>query len=204
MIEINLLNVTKSYDKGLKKHYVFSNVTHHLTSDKIHFLVGANGTGKSTLIKCILNLTNYDGKIELSSRKISYAPEKLLMPDYLTVNQFLTSLLIAKHQKKTDINNKINKYLNLFAISEYQNTNLIKLSKGTKQKVNLLQALLDNSDVYIFDEPLSGLDLKSKEVFKKEIYNLKKQKKLVIISTHHLVDYHYRNKNIISMGGTEC
>lgn len=200
MAEIKINELTKIYDFGFKKNIVFEKINLIFNSDKIHFLIGPNGSGKSTLIKCILNLIDYKGEILISSNKIAYSPEKLIMPDYLTVNQFLKTLLIAKHQNEENIQEKISLYLNYFDIKKYENTNLVKLSKGTKQKINLLQAILEQADIYIFDEPLSGLDKESKKTFKQIICDLKKQDKLIIISTHHLEDYRFRNKNIIDMG----
>lgn len=200
MAEIKINELTKIYDFGFKKNIVFEKINLIFNSDKIHFLIGPNGSGKSTLIKCILNLIDYKGEILISSNKIAYSPEKLIMPDYLTVNQFLKTLLIAKHQNEENIQEKISLYLNYFGIKKYENTNLVKLSKGTKQKINLLQAILEQADIYIFDEPLSGLDKESKKTFKQIICDLKKQDKLIIISTHHLEDYRFRNKNIIDMG----
>lgn len=200
MAEIKINELTKIYDFGFKKNIVFEKINLFFNSDKIHFLIGPNGSGKSTLIKCILNLIDYKGEILISSNKIAYSPEKLIMPDYLTVNQFLKTLLIAKHQNEENIQEKISLYLNYFDIKKYENTNLVKLSKGTKQKINLLQAILEQADIYIFDEPLSGLDKESKKTFKQIICDLKKQDKLIIISTHHLEDYRFRNKNIIDMG----
>lgn len=200
MAEIKINQLTKVYDFGFKKNIVFEKINLTLNSDKIYFLIGPNGSGKSTLIKCILNLIDYKGEILISSNKIAYSPEKLIMPDYLTVNQFLKTLLTAKHQKEENIQKKISHYLDYFDIKKYENTNLVKLSKGTKQKINLLQAILEQADIYIFDEPLSGLDTESKKTFKQIIYDLKKQDKLIIISTHHLDDYRFRNKNVIDMG----
>lgn len=200
MMEIKLENVSKTYNMGFKKNIVFSKLNYQLLSDKIHFLIGTNGSGKSTLIKCILNLIRYDGEIKISSSKIAYAPEKLLMPDYVSSEQFLISLFRAKHYNIQKIKVEIAKYFKLFDIEKYKKINIIKLSKGTRQKINLLQALIEDADIYIFDEPLSGLDSDSKKIFKKMIYDLRRKNKLIIISTHHLTDYHYRNKNVIEMG----
>lgn len=201
MAEILLENVSKIYNMGIRKNTVFSNINYELTSNNIYFLIGSNGAGKSTLIKCILNLTRYNGKIVPSSNKIAYAPEKLLLPDYLTPAEFLLAIFKAKKYDDKKIKSDINKYFKLFEIEKYRDVNIVKLSKGTRQKVNLLQAIIEDADIYIFDEPLSGLDENSKICFKKIIYNLKRKNKLIIISTHHLVDYHCRNKKIIEMGG---
>lgn len=200
MIEIDVQNVNKQYDKGLKKQIVLKNINLRLTNNKIHFLIGDNGSGKTTFIRCLLNQTNYRGKINISSEKIAYAPEKLLLPDYITINDFLISLQNVKRRKANIDFEKLQYYLQLFKIDKYQDTYLAKLSKGTKQKVNIIQAFCENADIYIFDEPLSGLDFLSKQSFIKEITKLKRQEKLILISTHHLENYHYRNKNIIDLG----
>ena len=76
----------------------------------------------------------------------------------------------------------------------------IKLSKGMQQKVLIIQSLIHNADLYIFDEPLSGLDDQTKERFVNEIKKLRKNSKLIVISTHSLKEYRLRVKNVIEMG----
>ena len=97
-------------------------------------------------------------------------------------------------------NTKIDQYLETFEILKYKNYQIGKLSNGTKRKIVIIQALINNSDIYIFDEPLTGLDENSKNSFIKELRKFKKNNKIIIIATHRLNDFKVRDKNIIQFG----
>lgn len=200
MTTINIQNVSKKYRIGNKEKYVLKDFTTLINSDKCNFLIGYNGSGKSTLIKCVLNHVDYEGKIEVNANKISYAPEKINLPDYSTVFDFLKTIARYKAIPYHLIDSVVEEYIEKFNLVEHKNKVIIKLSKGNRQKVNLIQALLAESDIYIFDEPLSGLDDDTKEVFINEIKRLRRNSKLIVISTHYIKDYRFRIKNIIRMG----
>ena len=164
---------------------------------KSYMLLGASGCGKSTLIKCILSHVGYVGSIIKSSNRVSYCPEKVVFPDFILVKVFLEQIL-----KINKINNEkgislLQEYIKLFQLDKHLNKNICELSKGNKQKINLIQSLIVDSDIYIFDEPLSGLDEKIKEVFINEIRKLRRKRKLILISTHHLKDFNFKVKNLI-------
>jgi ABC-type multidrug transport system ATPase subunit len=72
-----------------------------------------------------------------------------------------------------------------------------ELSKGTRQKVLIIKTLLSKADVYLFDEPLSGLDLKSRYTFMALVKTLQEQGKIVIIASHFYDDYKFSNKKVI-------
>lgn len=200
MTTINIQNVSKKYRVGNKEKYVLRDFNTLINSDKCNFLIGYNGSGKSTLIKCVLNHVDYEGKIEVNANKISYAPEKINLPDYSTVFDFLKTIARFKSIPHHLIDSVVDEYIEKFNLIEHKNKAIIKLSKGNRQKVNLIQALLAESDIYIFDEPLSGLDDDTKEVFINEIKRLRRNSKLIVISTHYIKDYRFRVKNIIRMG----
>ena len=92
-------------------------------------------------------------------------------------------------------------YLEKFQITKYKDKELGKLSLGTKQKVVIIQSLLESVDVYIFDEPLNGLDDEAVKIFSKELQNLRKKQKLIIIIMHD--DYRLKllNKRVIRIDG---
>lgn len=189
---IKIDNLTKSYNKNL----IFKNISLELTSDKYNFLLGGNGVGKSTFIKCLLDEVKYFGKIILNDKKISYAPERLNLPEYMQMYDFL--LLISKINglKKQQ---EIDYYLDIFELEKYKNYPIGKLSNGTKRKIVIIQSLINDSDIYIFDEPLTGLDDNSKNSFIKELKKLKKRNKIIIIATHRLNDFKFKDKNIIKL-----
>ncbi len=194
MIQIKIEGLTKKYDKNV----VFENFNEILESDSYVFLKGENGSGKTTFINCLLSLVSYEGIIVKDDLLFSYTPEKISLPDYMTVSNFLYLIALNKKKMPSQIKEEIRTYLEKFEILEYEKAYFYKLSKGTKQKILLIQNLMSDSDVHIFDEPLSGLDEKSRKVFVSELRNIKKKNKLIIISTHHLDEYNYKKKKIIN------
>ena len=174
MNAIKINNLTKSYNK----HLVLENIDLEISNDKYNFILGGNGVGKSTFIKCLLDEVKYQGSINLNNKKISYAPERLNLPEYIKMYDFL--LLISKINGLKE-NTKIDQYLETFEILKYKNYQIGKLSNGTKRKIVIIQALINNSDIYIFDEPLTGLDENSKNSFIKELRKFKKNNKIIII-----------------------
>lgn len=194
MCQIRIRNLKKSY----KRHCIFEYVHLDLDNRMYHFLIGANGTGKSTFIKCILEEVKYSGIIQKSSQSIAYVPEKIILPDYVLVRHYLYWMGKIQYQNDSQLKEKILEYLHRFEIENYADVPICQLSQGTRQKVILIQALISDADIYIFDEPLRGLDEYSKKCFIEEIRKLKRKDKLIMISTHALEQYHVRKKHIIS------
>lgn len=156
----------------------------HLVFDKrITLLVGKNGAGKSTIIKAIAGMINYQGTIERQNNTYSYMCEIPVYPLDLSVYQFLTSLNNISH--KTVNENVIDNLLIRFEMDDKKDVMLSALSKGMKSKVNLIQCLMSEADVYLLDEPLSGLDHAGVKSLIKYLVQSSKQ---FIISTHILDD----------------
>lgn len=174
----------------VSKYYL--NKTFNLTINKHELLLvtGTNGSGKTTLIKLILGFIKPDlGKISTTKGlKFNYLPEKANLPYFLTPYDYLSQICKIK---------KVN--LDLHLITQF-NIPLYKkighLSKGNYQKVAILSAIIGESDLIIFDEPLSGLDKKTSGLLKKIIKKLMADGKSIIISTHNprvfekLANYH--------------
>ncbi len=194
MCQIRIRNLKKSY----KRHCIFDHVHLDLDERMYHFLIGENGAGKSTFIKCILSEVKYSGIIQKTSQVISYVPEKIILPDYVIVKDYLYWMGKIQCQKDVQLKETIHHYLHRFAIENYVDVPICHLSQGTRQKVVLIQALLNDADIYIFDEPLRGLDEHSKKCFIEEMRKLKQKGKLIMISTHTLEQYRVRNKHMIS------
>ncbi len=193
MNEIIIENLSKRY----RRTFIFKGVNLTLDSKKYNFLVGSNGTGKSTFIKCLLGEVKYDGLIETKNQVIAYAPERITLPDYVSVSNFLLLLSRITNKKVSENKEKMDYYIKLFFLGPYIKMPICKLSQGNRQKLILIQALMTEGDVYIFDEPLTGLDETSQKAFLKELRIKKNQQKMIIISTHRLEEYRFRNKNII-------
>ncbi|MDT8337288.1 MAG: ABC transporter ATP-binding protein [Candidatus Izemoplasmatales bacterium] len=179
-ISIFTRNLTKSYsgDKGI------FDLNLEFCNGGLNLVIGKNGSGKSTLLKCIMKLVKYSGEIEKRKLRIGYAPEIFIMPDFQTVEEFLVNIgRIKGLGKKVLIENSVD-FFEFFNIEKYRNKMIRTLSNGTKQKVNLIQALIHEPKIIILDEPLVSLDFESQKRLLKYLTKLAKER-LVIISTHN-------------------
>ncbi len=164
----------------------------------LHLITGKNGSGKSTLLKCIMKLVKYNGKILKRRVKIGYAPENYIMPEFQTVNEFLYNIGRIKGLDKDSFKESSMDYFKFFQIENYQFKKINSLSNGTKQKVNLIQALIHEPKIILLDEPLVALDFDSQRRLSSYLIDLAKEK-LVIISTHHPEKFHTKTKKIYNI-----
>lgn len=175
---ITLENVIKKY--GNKE--VLNIPYFKFEQGKNYLLIGSNGSGKSTLIKCILGInTLTEGKIKICEKNIGYIPEKVFSADFMKVNEFFKNICSLYNCLFDD--KIIANYCLMFNIPRY--IKLTNMSKGMLQKVMIIQALIHNSNLYIFDEPLNGLDKASQISFLEIVNELKKSNKSIIICTHY-------------------
>ncbi len=144
----------------------------------ITLLVGKNGSGKSTLLKAIAHFISYEGTIE-NIGKVCLMSEIVVYPQDIDVITFLNHLNNISEDKKTV--NEIDYLLTIFNLLDKKRALISNLSKGMKGKINLLQCLMEKADIYLLDEPLSGLD---KAGITQLINYLKRAHSNFVISTH--------------------
>lgn len=174
------------------------------TSFKIHEgeivgILGPNGAGKTTTIRLITGIFQLKGnsKVEIYSKDFSSNPKELkrkfgIVPeisnaysDY-TVWQNLFFSGIIYGLTKEEIKKRVAVLLNRFELEDKINAKMKTLSKGLKQRVNLCLALLHEPPILILDEPTSGLDPFSVSIVRKQILDLKKARKTILITTHNM------------------
>ena len=160
------------------KKCTLKNVNLKIDDGTFNLFIGHNGSGKSTTIKLILNLIhNKEGIINRSYKSYCYMPEKTILPDYITIEEFLSDLSYLSG------NCNYERYLELFNMDK---TQLISsLSKGNKQKVALIQLLMEDKDLYVLDEPTNGLDQESINLLIKLLKEKNKKGKTIIVVTHY-------------------
>lgn len=140
--------------------------------------IGHNGSGKSTTVKLILNLIhNKKGIVIRNYNSYCYMPEKTTLPDYITIEDFLNDLSYFSK------NCNYEKYLEIFNMDKKML--ISSLSKGNKQKVALIQLLMEDKDLYVLDEPTNGLDQESINILVKLLKEKNKQGKTIIVVTHY-------------------
>lgn len=191
---IEVIHADKFYDQ--KQALKDVNLT--IKNGTVFGLLGHNGAGKSTLIKSLVSahdLTN--GKIKVDGQeltthrqeikqKIGYVPDSPDLFLQLTAMEYWRLMIDIYRLNYQDVAAKMQEYIQLFSMEADQNTLISSMSHGMRQKVILIGALTLDPDIWILDEPLTGLDPQSafelKELIKKHVAN----GNTVIFSTHIL------------------
>lgn len=164
---VKIKDYVKKYKEATIKH---KNI---VINEKMTIIIGGNGSGKSTLLKSIVGLNQYEGEINHKGT-FSYMSEHPIFPKDCSVKVFLDTLkLIDRREYKVLL-----KTLNL---ENKLNSKIDSLSKGMKVKLNLIQCLMKEADVYILDEPFNGLD---KDSTISVIKMINQSNKSFIITTH--------------------
>lgn len=158
-----------------KYHNCDIKIDHLILDNKVTLFIGHNGSGKSTLLKAMANLISFRGDIS-PNLSYSYMPENPCFPKDTTVNNFLSKLY---QLNKNDYDYK--GLLTNFSLEEKLHEKISTLSKGMQSKLNLIQCLMQSSDIYLLDEPLSGLDEESVKILVEYIV---KSEKRYIVSSH--------------------
>lgn len=190
MKTIEVKNIVKSFDGKC----VVNNVSLSFSSGKMTALCGRNGSGKTTTIRSILGILErdsgeilIDGKSGVINKKsIGYIPEERGMFLKEMVETQLRFFAQLKGMGKKEIEPAINYWLKRFQIQEYKHKRLESMSKGNQQKVQLISALIHNPDIIILDEPFSGLDPITMDLFIEVMRELKAKNKCILISSHQL------------------
>ena len=177
---MRIIDVSKKYgDKT-----IFDRFNLDVEKGKITAIMGRSGIGKTTLLKIIADLTDYEGKVE-SSGEISYVFGEASLISSLTVKQNLDYAVSHVIKDKTERNNAILSVLKELELENELNSYPRKLSTGMAQRVALARGFLYPSDVLIMDEPFRGLDTALKTRLQKYFLDLlSKNNKTVLLITH--------------------
>ena len=134
------------------------------------------------------NITFDDVDIRKSGTSIGYLPEERGLYVNAHVRDQLMYFAMLNGMTKEAASLEIKKRLKEFGISQYINSKVKTLSKGNKQKIQLISAILHKPEIVILDEPFSGLDPVNIELFKTTVKNLKKEGATILFSSHRMED----------------
>src|SRR5262252_6864412 len=160
--------------------------------------LGPNGSGKSTTVKMLTGLLEpSDGQVIFDGqdihknliayrKRLGYVPEEANLYPYLTGQEYLDMVATLRAMPHTRKDKTISSLLHLFSLWSYRHVTMGSYSKGMRQRILLIAALMDNPDVLILDEPLSGLDVTSVLVIKNLIQALSARGKSVFYCSHIL------------------
>lgn len=195
MAILEIKNFSKAY-KGGKKAVDNFNLT--VSSGDIYGFIGHNGAGKSTMIKAIAGILDFeegeifvDGhsvqKSPIDCKKvIAYIPDNPDLYEHLTGIQYLNFIGDIFEVGKEEREERIGKYGELFEITSELGDLISSYSHGMKQKVALISALIHKPKLFLLDEPFVGLDPKASLTLKNIMHEMCKEGSAIFFSTHVL------------------
>src|ERR1035437_8957360 len=174
------------------------NVDFEVRRGEVFGLLGPNGSGKSTTVKLLLGLLNPTrGHIEVfghsprhvqTKSRIGYLPEESYLYRYLNSRETLDFFGNLFHLSKSDRENRTEQLLEMVGLGKTQTRAVGEFSKGMQRRIGLAQALINDPDLVILDEPTAGLDPIGCREVKDLIIALARRGKTVILSSHLLSD----------------
>lgn len=184
-VVIRLINVSKRYGRNI----VLDNINLEFKTGKCYMLLGENGSGKTTILKIILGLISCEGTVVVKSKNIGYVPDNLNFPCYVKVGDFLLNMGLIKGIKAERLQASIKILLSQWELLHCRDKRISELSKGMRQKVLIIQAMLHNPNLYIFDEALNGLDQNMQLKLLDFIKAIKDSGRTIIITSHYFAVY---------------
>ena len=171
-------------DKSYGKQRVLKDVSFAMQDGEVVGLLGPNGAGKSTLMKVVVGLgaSEHSGKIIVPDR-IGYLPERNPLYDEMFVREYL--LFMARLGKIVRPEERVEILIQRVGLTPEAHKRIGQLSKGYRQRVGLAQALLNDPDLLVLDEPTTGLDPNQLVEIRTLIRQLGRDR-MVILSTHIL------------------
>ncbi len=194
---IQIQEVTKQFKDKKKYVTALKHVSFSVKKGEVVGLLGENGAGKTTLLRTIATLlTPTEGSIEVAGHDTVQNPNEIKtkigvlfggetgLYDRLTARenlQYFARLYgLSKHETKV----RIDDLSRMFGMRDYLDRRVSGFSKGMRQKVAIARTLIHNPDIILFDEPTTGLDITSSNVFRQLVHQLKREGKTIVFSSH--------------------
>ena len=162
---------------------------------RIFGLLGANGAGKTTCMRIVLDILRADSgtvtwqgrsNLELPRRTWGYLPEERGLYTRMTVIDVLRFFASLYGVSTADATREVTEWLERFRVPDYRDRKIEELSKGNQQKIQFIAAILHDPEVLIMDEPFTGLDPVNVGLLKEAFLEMRDRGKTLIFSTHQM------------------
>jgi ABC-2 type transport system ATP-binding protein len=175
-----------------------SQVSFKVSPGEIVGYLGPNGAGKSTTVKMLVGMIkpthgmilfkgqSVEKNLEEFKTQIGYVPEEAVLYSHLSGQEYLQLVGRLRGIEEDALLEKIDSLLKICRLDAFRYSPIIAYSKGMKQKIMMLAALLHNPDILILDEPFSGLDVSFVLVFRNLLQSLARAGKTILFSSHVL------------------
>jgi ABC-2 type transport system ATP-binding protein len=191
MAVIEVTNISKSFGDTR----AVNNVSFEIPKGRIFGLLGPNGAGKTTAIRIINHILIADsGTVTINGYPVSsktqsmigYMPEERGLYKKMKVGEQLIYLAQLKGLSHEEAKTKIRYWLDRFEAAAWFDKKVGELSKGMSQKIQFIATIAHDPDIYIFDEPFSGLDPINSEMLKEIVIELRDNGNTILFSTHRM------------------
>jgi ABC-2 type transport system ATP-binding protein len=188
----------RSLSKSYSSVPALENVSFTTGPGEVLGYLGPNGSGKSTTVKIITGLLEpSSGHVFFNGRNIQddlagykglvgYVPEEANLYPFLSGLEYLQLVGRLRGMPETLIARRAGAMLEMFSMKPHRYTAISAYSKGMRQRILLISALLHNPELLVFDEPLSGLDVVSAMIFRKLVAGLSRERKTIFYCSHVL------------------
>lgn len=195
MVALEARSLTKCYYSAVP---AVRDLTFSLTEGEILGFLGPNGSGKSTTVKMLTGLLEPTQGYVLSGgtrigrdlvryrEQLGYVPEEADLYPFLSGWEYLELVGTLRGLPRRSLEKKIDSMLELFSLTPHRHSSIGSYSKGMRQRVLLIAALLHDPSLLIFDEPLSGLDVTSAMIVKNLVKTLGEKGKAILYCSHVL------------------
>jgi zinc transport system ATP-binding protein len=177
---------------------LFSNIDMNISAGEYLTLIGLNGTGKSTLLRILLNLIKPEhGDIaHQSGLRIGYVPQRWQPDSQLPIT---AEALLRLSLAKGNASNKVEQLIEAWKLNTFAKQQIHSLSGGQWQRLLLARALINNPQLLALDEPTQGLDLKSQHEFYQHIAQLHQQGTSILMVSHDLAHAMSYSQHVVAL-----
>ena len=201
MIEVQ--NVNKSFGE----EHVLKDVSHSFETGKIHGIVGNNGSGKTVLMKCICGFMRpTEGKVLVNGKVIhkdmDFLPSAGIIieePGFFPNYSGFQNLKILAGIQNRITDDKIRQTMELVGLDSTMKKPVGKYSLGMRQRLGIAQAMMEDPEILILDEPTNGLDEDGVEWFRQFILEQKEKGKLILLASHSREDIEMLSDEVYCM-----
>lgn len=185
--------IVENLKKSFKEQIAIRDINLNLSSGNIYGIIGRNGSGKTVLLKCIAGImkpssgrVTVDGKIV--GKDMDFIEDMGIIiesPGFLPMYSGFNNLkMIASIRRKTDTE-KIKETIKLVGLDPNSKKHVGKYSMGMKQRLGIAQAIMEDPELIILDEPMNGLDNDGVKEMRELFARLKEQGKLILMCSHN-------------------
>ena len=191
----------------IKKDMILRDINVEFEHGKIHGIIGRNGSGKTMLMKCICGFIKpTEGEITVAGKKIGIDcdfPESVGViietPEFIPYYTGFKNLKLLADIRHKITDEDIRKSIELVGLDPKLKKSVKKYSLGMRQRLGLAQAIMENPDLLILDEPMNGLDKDGVGEMRKYLLDLKAQGKTILIASHSAEDIDVLCDTVVEM-----